>query len=135
MAYTIGGIVSQAFTLEDFLFTYYISGTVSDATDAGKAVTLDITAANTMKLTGDNDPVMGRLEKYEDRTVLAIKVGTVARRFKCKLPASIGHGIVLGNAVSGSAVAGLVKAATVQTEPKPNRVIEVGTDFVVVEHF
>lgn len=134
MAYTYGAVVSEQFTLDDFLFTYNITGTVT-TDDVGKAVTIDTTAASAMKLTGDNDLIMGRLETYEDRSLtLGVKVGTVARKFKSRLPAALSHGIVVGNAVSGSAVAGQVKVATSQTEPKPNRVVEVATDYVVVEY-
>jgi hypothetical protein len=132
MPYTIGGIVSEAFTFNDSIFTYAISGSPTIA-DVGKAVTIDTAGPSTMKLTGDNDQVLGRLETFEDRAVLGLKVGAVARRFKCKFPAAVGHSIVVGSCVSGSAVAGEVKLSTTQTEPKPNRCIEVGTDYVVVE--
>ena len=132
MPYTIGAVVSEAFTFNDTMFTYNISGTVTTA-DVGKAVTLDSAAASTFKLTANDDVVMGRLETYEDRVTLGLKVGTVARRFKCKFPAAVGHSIVVGSAVDGSAVAGEVKLKVSQAEPKVNRVVEIGTDYVVVE--
>lgn len=43
----------------------------------GLAVTQDTTAANTVKLAGDGDKILGRLENVEDRTVEGIKVGAV----------------------------------------------------------
>jgi hypothetical protein len=131
MVYTPGGIVSHGFSFNDFQFTYLISGTVT-AADVGKAVALDTTAANTVKLAGDNDLVFGRLEVFEDRAVLGVKVGTVSRKFKQKLPAAVGHSIVVGSSVTGSAVAGEVKLATTQNL-LDNRTIEIGTDYVVVE--
>jgi hypothetical protein len=131
MVYTPGDIVSWGFSFEDFKFTYKISGTVT-ADDVGKAVALDTAAANTVKLAGDNDIIFGRLEAYEDRAVLGIKVGTISRKFKDKLPAASGHTIAVGQSVTGSATAGVVKAATTQ-DIKDNRVVETGTDYVVVE--
>jgi hypothetical protein len=134
MTYTIGAVVSQAFTLDDFLFTYNVSGSVT-TDDVGKAVSQDTGAASTVKLAADNDVIFGRLETYENRITLGITVGTVARKLKCKLPATAGHGITVGKRVIGAG-AGLVKldpagsGAGLVSNPL---VIEVGTDFVVVE--
>ena len=134
MPYTIGGVVSEAFTFNDSIFTYNVSGTVT-TDDVGKAVSLDATAASTVKLAADGDAIMGRLETYEDRVTLGVKVGAVARRFKCKFPAAGGHGITVGKRIVGAG-AGLVKldpaAAGVGLVTNP-LVIEVGTDFVVAE--
>lgn len=126
-------VVSRGYSFEPYKFTYLISGTVSDA-DVGKAVTLDTTAANTVKLAGDNDPVFGRLEAVENRSVLGVVVGTVARKFKDILPST--GAIAIGQNVTGSATAGVVKAATAQ-DIKDNRVVETitinGTAYAVVE--
>lgn len=133
MANNLLTVRTWGFPLDDFTFTYRLSGTPTEA-DAGKAVTLDTTQAGTMKLTGDNDVIMGRLFSVEVRTVDGIRTGAVQRKFKEKLPAATGHGIVLGDTVVGSATPGVVKKGATQTEPKFNRVVEVGTDFVVVEY-
>lgn len=130
MVQSLNQVVSYGFHFEDSAFTYLISGTVT-ADDVGKAVALDTAAANTVKLAGDNEVIFGRLETFEDRTVLGIKVGTVSRRFKDKLPKTAAA-ITVGQSVTGSATAGLVKAATAQ-DTNRNVVVEVGTDFVVVE--
>lgn len=130
MPQTLNQVVSYGFSFEDAQFTYLISGTVTDA-DVGKAVAQDTTAANTVKLAGDNDVIFGRLELFEDRAVLGIKVATISRMFKAKLPKAA-NVIALGTSVSGSAVAGIVKQATAQ-DTNRNVVVEVGTDFVVVE--
>jgi nanoRNase/pAp phosphatase (c-di-AMP/oligoRNAs hydrolase) len=131
MPYNIGAPVSFGYALEDFMFTYLLSGTIT-AADVGKAVMLDTAAPNTVKLTqAAEDVIFGRLETFEDRTTLGIKVGTVSRKFKDKLPKAA-NVITVGQSVAGSAVAGIVKAAASQNTLQ-NIVIEVGTDFVVVE--
>lgn len=130
MVQSLNQVVSYGFAFEDAQFTYLISGTVTDA-DVGKALAQDTTAANTVKLAGLEDVVFGRLEAYEDRAVLGIKVATVSRQFKAKLPKAA-NVITVGQSVAGSAVAGVVKAAAAQ-DTNRNIVVEVGTDFVVVE--
>jgi hypothetical protein len=133
MTYDPRKVVSAGFPLDDFTFTYNISGAV-DQTKLGNAVTLDSTAASTMKLAGDGAAVHGRLVSFEDRSQQgAGKTGAVQRKFKEKLPAAVGHGIAVGNSVCGSATAGLVRKAVAGTDPITNLVVEVGTDFVVVE--
>jgi hypothetical protein len=52
----------------------------------GRAVTLDATAPNTVKLAGDGDPILGRLETVEHRQVEGILVGTVAMQGVLHLP-------------------------------------------------
>lgn len=139
MPYTPNSVVTQLFSFEDFMFTYLVSGTVT-AADVGKAVTIDATAANTVKLAGDDDEVFGRLETYEDRTQEGIKVGTVSRKMRAKLPTDTGlTGFdvpAVGDTVVGS-TAGAIKALNNGSAKTPdqtkNTVIEVGTGFVVVE--
>ena len=133
MAYASLGLpVSHGFSNNETAFTYLISGTCT-ASDVGKAVALDTAAANTVKLAGDNDVIFGRLETFEDRTVLGIKVGAVARQFKQKLPKTAAA-ITVGQSVSGSATPGAVKAATAQ-DTNRNIVVEVFADSVSVEKF
>ena len=123
-------VQSHYFPLDDFQFTYNLSGTVTQA-DIGKALTWDKTAANTMKLAGDGDAVDGRLWQVEDRGA-GLLVGSVERKFKAKLPVAASHGCAIGDSVSGSATAGLVKKAAAANR---TTVIEIGADFVVVEAF
>lgn len=80
------------------------------AADVGKAVALDTAAANTVKLAGDNDQVLGRLETFEDRTTEGIKVGTVAIQGILVLPC-VTSTPALGARVTGSSTGGLVKTA------------------------
>lgn len=135
MAYTGAGVVSYGFPIDDFTFTYLLSGVA--ATDEavyaaeGKAVTFDNSAASTVKLAGDGDEIHGRVRKAENRAVLGIKTAAVARKFKEKLPAATGHGIVVGDSVVGAG-AGLVKKAGAANL---TRVVEVFDTSVVVELF
>jgi hypothetical protein len=145
MTYDPRNVVSSGFPLDDFTFTYKLSGTVAQA-NVGNAVTLDTSAASTMKLAADGDEIHGRLTSVEDRTLQgAGTTGAVQRKFKEKLPAAVGHGIVVGDSVCGSATAGSVRKAVLDvdatsgaakvatSDPITNLVVEVGTDFVVVE--
>lgn len=130
MSYNPRKVVSYGFPLDDFMYTYNISGVVTQD-NIGAALTLDTTAANTMKLAGDGDTVHGRLFSYEDRSQQGGgKVGTVMRRFKEKLPVAAGHLIDVGESVVGAAIAGNVKAAAAANN---TICVEVGADFVVVE--
>lgn len=129
MAYNIGAPVSFGYALNDFMFTYNLAASLTIA-DVGKAVTLDTSAANTVKLAANADKIFGRLETFEDRISLGIKVGTVSRKFKDKLPKTAAA-IAVGDSVTGSATAGSVITAVV-ADPSVI-VVEVGTGFVVVE--
>lgn len=126
MPYTPNSVVTQTFSFPDFTFTMLVSGTVT-AADVGKAVALDTTAPNTVKLAGDNDAIFGRLETFEDREQEGIKVGAVSRKFRTVLPTAAA--VTVGAEVVGSATAGAVKPAGTQPAEglKSNRVIEVLT--------
>jgi hypothetical protein len=138
MPYTPAGVVSYGFpqAADPFTFTYLISGTFADDTAmgaiAGKAVELDTTAASTVKLATDGGEIFGRVFQGERRGVLGINVASVQRKFKEKLPAATGHGMVVGDYAVGAG-AGLVKKLASGTNRC--RVIETGTDYVVVEAF
>jgi hypothetical protein len=130
MTYDPRKVVSSGFPIDDFIYTYNISGAVTQD-DLGKALTLDTTAANTMRLAGDGEAVHGRLFSYEDRSQQGGgKVGAVQRRFKDKIPVQVGHGIDVGESVVGAATLGNVKAAVAANN---TLCVEVGADFVVVE--
>lgn len=132
MTYDPRKVVSSGFPLDDFTFTYNISGAVTQA-DLGSALTLDTAAASTMKLAGDGKQIHGRLYTYEDRSQQgAGKTGAVQRRFKERLPKTAAA-IAIGDSVCGSATPGQVRKAVAGTDPITNLVVEVGADFVVVE--
>lgn len=126
-------VVSQLFSFEDFIFTQFITGTIVDA-DVGKAVTIDTAAANSVKLTADNDHITGRLESYENRAQDGIKVAAISRKFRAILPST--GSPALGDEVCGSSTPGVVKSVTSQPAValRSNRVIEILTgNRVVVE--
>lgn len=146
MTYNPRGVVSYGFTLDQFTFTYLLSGSPT-AANLGHALTFDNGAASTMKLAGDGDAVHGRLSTFEDRTSQgAGKTGAVERKFKDTLPST--GSIAVGDAVCGSSTPGTVRKAipgvisanvstgvitSTSADPITNRVVEVLTGFVVVE--
>jgi hypothetical protein len=141
MPYTGTGVVSFGFPIDAFTFTYYLSGVAQTDTavaDAvGKAVSFDDTAASTVKLAGDGEAIFGRVFQAENRDVLDVVTAAIQRKFKEKLPAAAAHGITVGDSVVGDG-AGLVRLANSGvpaevTAGARNIVVEVGTDFVVVE--
>lgn len=141
MAYNASGVVSSGFPLDDFTFTYYLTGVAATdaaaADAAGKAVSIDTGAASSTKLAADGEAVFGRVFLAENRSDLGFLTAAVQRKFKEKLPAAVGHGIVVGGSVVGAGN-GLVRAVATGTPAEVtagarNIVVEVGTDFVVVE--
>lgn len=124
------GISHRGLVSEDFHYPFYITGTVTSA-DVGKAVTLDATAAHSVKLAGDGDQVIGYLVTYEDRVVEGVKVATVAMKGGFRFTAVSGHTIAVGGTVVGSATAGLVKAAAA-ADYSMNIVTKVDGDLVEV---
>jgi len=78
----LNGIIGSGVSLrgihqELFHYTFNLKTGIV-AADVGKAVTIDTAAANTMKLASDGDPIFGRLETVEDRSVEGILTGTIA---------------------------------------------------------
>lgn len=130
MAINPNSVVTYQFSFEDFTFTYYLKSTIT-AADVGKAVALDTTATNAVKLAGDNDPIFGRLETFEDRKQEGTKVGAVSRKFRSKLPKT--GTVVVGDTVTGSATPGTVKASTGTDSIYENTVVEVGSTYAIVE--
>lgn len=124
MPYTPNAVVTNSFSFPDYTFTMNVSGAVV-ATDVGKAVTIDTTAPNTVKLAGDGDHVYGRLESFEKGGQDGLTVGAISRKFRAILPTAAA--VTVGAQVSGSATAGAVKPTAVQPaeDAKSNRVIEV----------
>jgi hypothetical protein len=139
MAYSIMDIVLEAFSMEDFTFTYFITGNPSPTDIVGKAVSLDTTTRGAVKLAADGDLIVGRIYQYEDRTQQGGgKVVSVERKFRKRLPKTA-PAIAIGDMVEGAGN-GLVKtlaAPTIADMREPNTVIDVNqTDgYVIVEKF
>lgn len=62
---------------EDAQYSLQISGTVTEA-DVGKALAIDTSAPNTLKLADDNDVILGRLAAFEDRVAQGLKMCTLS---------------------------------------------------------
>ena len=146
MAGLIGaGVTFKGLTHRDFYYPALISGTVT-ISDLGKAVTQDTTAANTIKLAGDGDEIIGRLEVFEDRTnTEGIVVATYSRLGGLKFPLKAAEVVVVGDSIQGAG-SGEVKALPVSQDTaagggdtdiahtshdRKNRVWEVGADYVI----
>lgn len=69
----------------EFSYPFNLKATIV-AADAGKAVSLDTTAANTVKLATDGDTIIGRLETVEIRPIEGINVGAVSIKGGIKFP-------------------------------------------------
>lgn len=71
----LSGIIGNApsvagIFIEDFQFPFALASGIAVA-DVGKAVALDTSAANTVKLAADGDVIIGRLEVVENRGAAA----------------------------------------------------------------
>ena len=71
------GISHRGLTHEDFQYPFNLNVAIV-AADVGKAVSIDTTAARTVKLAADGDVIIGELATVEVRSIEAIRVGTVS---------------------------------------------------------
>lgn len=110
------GISLRGIYQDAFNYPFYVSGSPTQS-DVGKAVSLDTTAANTVKLAADGDPIFGVLVSLEDRTVEGIKIGAVATKGGFKLPVVSGGAgaISVGSEVQGAG-SGEVKVLATQND-------------------
>lgn len=126
---TIGaGVTLRGMTQPDSRYTFILDAGITSA-DIGKAVAIKAGSANTVKLTGANDLVLGRLYSFEDRVAEGIKVGTIETEGGFVLTTT---GVVaVGNSVVGDAIAGTVKAGA----DSRNRIVEILTATTAVVLF
>lgn len=130
--------------VEAFHFAFNLASAIT-AADVGKAVAIDTSTARTVKLAGDGDVILGRLETVEDRTVEGIKIGTVALKGALKVPYKTGETMALGGMVVGAG-SGEVKplaavtvneggsaTVTVPVSAPVNRVVAIDTTAKTVE--
>lgn len=121
----------RGFHFEDSHLTFTLAAGIV-AANAGRAVSLDTSGPNKVKLAADGDTIIGRLETVEDRKVEGQLVGTVALRFANTLPIKSGQTVAVGDTVIGAG-SGEVKKATT-ADHSTNFVAEIiGTDAVVVQ--
>lgn len=125
---TIGvGVSLRGIEHEEFHYPFNLASAVT-ANDVGKPVALDATAANTVKVAGDGDVIVGKLVTYEDRAIEGVKVGAVALKGGFKFAKS---GVIAVGASVQGAPGGAVKALGAPNYAL-NMVVESGTDYVVV---
>lgn len=116
------GVSLDGFKFPDSSLTWNLEAAIV-ATDVGKVVTLDTSAANTVKLAGADDVILGRLETVEIRASETSRTGMVAFQFVDVVPYT-GSAPALGAKLTGSATAGTVKTATSPVDSYPT-VVEV----------
>lgn len=121
------GISLNGMTHEKFHYPFFLATGIT-AADAGKAVSLDTTAANTVKLAADDDQIIGRLVVVEDRGVEGVLVGTVSLRGGFKFETS--GAVNVGDTVIGAG-SGLVKAAA-SPNHSDNFVAEITGSYAIV---
>lgn len=132
------GISLRGMTHEKFHYPFYLKAGIVKA-DVGKAIAMDSTAANTVKLAEDGDIVVGQLVTVEDRSIEGVLVGTVAMRggFTFTEKAAPTYAIALGDSVVGAG-AGTVKArentggSAKEADLTDNIVVEVAGDQITI---
>jgi hypothetical protein len=127
---TIGvGVSLRGIEHEEFHYPFNLASAIT-ADDVGKPVALDATAANTVKVAGDGDVIVGKLASYENRAIEGVKVGAVALKGGFKFTKS--GTVAVGDSVQGAA-GGAVKKLTA-ADYSLNMVVESGSDYVVVRN-
>ncbi|MBC2806557.1 hypothetical protein C3Y94_025745 [Rhizobium ruizarguesonis] len=121
----------RGFHFEDFILTFTLAAGIV-AADSGKAVSVDASGPNKVKLAGDGDTIIGRLQTVEDRKVEGQLVGAVELKFANLIPIKAGDLIAVGDTAIGGGGGTVKKAAT--ADHAKNFVAEIiGTDAVVVQ--
>jgi len=95
--------------VEEFSLSFYLEASIV-ADDIGKGVTIDDSAARTVKLAGAGDRVIGHLSTVEDRTVDGVLVGAVDLKGSFSM-AYTGTAPTIGQGVVGSATAGVLETS------------------------
>ena len=117
------GVSLRGIVDDEYGYTWNLTGTIA-AADVGKAMTQDLTVANSAKLTTDGAVVLGALASYENRVQEGTVVGAIYRKGVFVWEYT-GTAPALGVGVVGSATAGKVKAAAGAVVN--NMVVEVNT--------
>lgn len=109
------GVSLRGFVDEDAQFTFNLDSAIVIG-DVGKAVELDASAPNQVKLASDGGIVFGMLMTVEDRASNeGVKVGTVALRGFFALPQAASQSFVVGSSIKGGG-AGTVKLLAVSLD-------------------
>ena len=137
MAGLIGsGVTIQGLVDQDAMWTWNVSGTIDKSTDLGKAVSIDATANNTVKLCADDAVILGVLASYEDRTNQeGIKIGTVSHKGGFKVPYVNGATAlvpIVGHSVKGSATPGKVKPVAAYAGPNIVTAVDTANGYLTL---
>lgn len=130
MAAIGAGVSLRGIPVEDFDFTWNLNSAVT-AADVGKAMSIDTSAASTLKLAADGDAIIGWLVSYENRVQEGVKVGTASLKGCTSLTYS-GTAPAVGGQVQGAG-AGVAKVLTGSNARYPNVVVSVNTTATTVE--
>lgn len=134
MPYSHTQITLRGYHFEDASFGFNLNAAITED-DIGKAVTIDTAAANTVKLAGDDDEIIGRLATFENRSVEGTKVGAVELRFANTLPVATGATIAVGDTAVGAGdgeVRRLEDTGVSAPDYSKNFVAEIVGNFAVV---
>lgn len=130
MAGQIGqGVTLRGFYDEDSQFTWNISGAVTRA-NVGNVMAQDITVANTAKLAGDNDEIIGVLNSFEQRIQEGLTVGTIGMSDNAAVAYT--GALAIGDSICGSATPGVAKKAAARNN---TRVVELQAGNIAVVLF
>lgn len=106
------GISHRGLLQEEFHYPYNLAVAIV-AADVGKAVSIDTSAARTVKLAADGEVIHGALASVEIRTIEGSRVGTVATKGGFGFVRAAGAPAVTVGALLCGAGAGEVRVALV----------------------
>ncbi|KVL49971.1 MULTISPECIES: hypothetical protein [Burkholderia cepacia complex] len=102
MSNAIGnGVSLRGIYDEDSQYAFNLAAGIKKGQDEGKAVSIDPTAPNTVKLAGDGDLLAGRLETIENRVTEGLNVGTVSLEGGLDFPVKAGYAATPGDRLVG----------------------------------
>ena len=123
------GISLRGMVHNDFHYPFYLAAAVVRA-DVDKAVAIDATGPNKVKLAGDGDQILGKLATLEDRSIEGVKVGTVELRGGWRFKIATGETVTVGQTVVGAGGGEVTAAAAYNAAA--NTVVEVANGYAIV---
>lgn len=126
-------VKTHGFHQELFHLTFNITGlpgTYNEQELVGRALAVDATTPNSLKLAGDGDAVVARLASFENRASQAEGiVGAAEFRFAMRMPVAEGETLAVGDTVVGAG-AGFVRARNDGGTPTPAPAPDYNQNFV-----
>lgn len=129
MAVIGAGVSLKGIHHEEFHYPFNLKAGIV-AADATKAVSIDPSAKNTVKLAADGEQIIGRLVTVENRAIEGTLVGAVEIRGGFALPIKAGETVNVGDTVVGAGN-GEVKAAATANHAD-NVVVEVTATHAII---